>query len=307
MKTFTLYFCKTDTRRQRKMLLKFIINGIVTGLLYSMLAIGFALVYNTTRILHIAAAGIYVFAAYMFWWLASGLGLPLAVAAILAVLLSMVLSWLSDRALYRPLRKKKSSLNVMMVASIGLMTVIVNLLAMLFGNEARRVDNAYFEPVMLGGAVVTVPQLYQVITAVVSISLFLILLTCTRFGSRIRALSADETLFDILGYNRQQTYSVVFLVSGLFIGLASCTTAYDVGLKPDLGMTVIVNAMVAMILGGSGRFGTCVLGGLTLGMLQALVELRFSADWKNAVAFVVLLLILFLRPQGLAGYKQRLV
>lgn len=307
MKTFTLYFCKTDTRRQRRMLLKFIINGIVTGLLYSMLAIGFALVYNTTRIFHIAAAGIYVFAAYMFWWLASGLGLPLVVAAILAVLLSMALSWLSDKALYQPLRKKKASLNVMMIASIGLMTVIVNLLAMIFGNEARRVDNAYFEPIMLSGAVVTVPQLYQVITAVVSVSLFLILLTCTRFGLRIRALSADETLYDILGYNRQQTYSVVFLVSGLFIGLASCTTAYDVGLKPDLGMIVIVNAMVAMILGGSGRFGTCVLGGLTLGMLQALVELRFSADWKNAVAFVVLLLILFLRPQGLAGYKQRLV
>ena len=97
------------------MIWQFIINGLITGLLYSLLAIGFALVYNTTHIFHIAAAGIYVFAAYMFWWLSGKLGLPIIFAAALAISLTMGLSLLSEVGVYRPLRKKHSSLNAVMI------------------------------------------------------------------------------------------------------------------------------------------------------------------------------------------------
>ena len=289
------------------MLLQFIINGLITGLLYSLLAIGFALVYNTTHIFHIAAAGIYVFAAYMFWWLSIKLGIPLLPAAALAVLLTMGLSLLSEVGVYRPLRRKKSSLNVVMIASIGLLTIIVNAIAMLFGNETKVVENAILPTYKLGEIIITTPQLFQVIVAVVAIALFLILLDRTRFGLKLRALSADETLFETLGYNKQRTFSGVFLLSGLFVALASCATVYDVGMDPNMGMTVLINAMVAMIIGGVGRYGTCVIGGLVLGVLQSLTVYCFASNWQNAITFVLLLLFLFLRPQGIAGYKQRAV
>lgn len=289
------------------MLLQFLINGLITGLLYSLLAIGFALVYNTTHIFHIAVAGIYVFAAYMFWWLAVKLGLPLILAAAFAVILTMGLSWLSESTVYRPLRNKKSSLSVIMIASIGLMTVIMNLIAMFFGNETKVVENSILKTYQLGELIITTPQLYQVIVAVVAITAFLLILSRTKFGLKIRALSADETLFETLGYNKQQTFSVVFLASGLFIGLASCATVYDVGLDPNMGMTVLINAMVAMIIGGTGRFSTCVLGGLLLGVLQSMTVFFFASNWQNAITFALLLVFLFLRPQGIAGYKQRVV
>lgn len=289
------------------MLLQFLINGLITGLLCSLLAIGFALVYNTTHIFHIAAAGIYVFAAYMFWWLAVKLGLPLILAAAFAVILTMGLSWLSESTVYRPLRNKKSSLSVIMIASIGLMTVILNLIAMFFGNETKVVENSILKTYQWGELIITTPQLYQVIVAVVAISAFLLFLDRTKFGLKIRALSADETLFETLGYNKQQTFSLVFLVSGLFIGLASCATVYDVGMDPNMGMTVLINAMVAMIIGGTGRFSTCVLGGLLLGVLQSMTVFFFASNWQNAITFALLLVFLFLRPQGIAGYKQRVV
>lgn len=227
--------------------MQFIINGLITGLLYSLLAIGFALVYNTTHIFHIAASGIYVFAAYMFWWLAVKLGLPLLLAAGLAIILTIILSWLSETIVYRPLRNKKSSLSVIMIASIGLMTVIVNLISMLFGNETKVVENSILKTYQFGEIIITTSQLYQIIVAVLAITAFLMLLDCTKFGLKVRALSSDETLFEALGYNKQQTFSVVFLASGLFIGLASYITVYDVGLDPNMGMTVLINAMVAMI------------------------------------------------------------
>ena len=289
------------------MLLQFVINGLITGLLYSLLAIGFALVYNTTHIFHIAAAGIYVFAAYMFWWLAAKLGLPLVLGAFLAILLTMGLSLLSEVIVYRPLRGKKSSLSVIMIASIGLMTVIVNVIAMVFGNETKVVDNSILRTFQWGNVIVTTPQLYQVVVAVAAITVFLVVLDRTGFGLKVRALSSDESLFETLGYDKRRTFSVVFLASGLFIGLASIVTVYDVGMDPNMGMTVLINAMVAMIIGGSGRFGTCVLGGLLLGILQSLAVFWFTSNWQNAISFALLLGFLFLRPQGIAGYKQRVV
>lgn len=289
------------------MLLQFITNGIITGLLYSLLAIGFALVYNTTHIFHIAAAGIYVFAAYMFWLFGVKLGVNLLVAAVLALVLTMGLSWLSEKGIYRPLRKKQTSLNVAMIASIGLMTVIINLIAMFFGNETKVVENAILPTLSLGKLIVTTPQMYQLIISAATIAIFLTFLAKTKSGLKLRALSADETLFETLGYDKQNTFSFVFLASGLFIGLASCLTVYDVGMDPNMGMTVLINALVAMIIGGAGRFGACLVGGLLLGVLQSLTVYFFASNWQNAITFALLLIFLFVRPQGIAGYKQRVI
>lgn len=286
---------------------QFIINGLITGILYSLLAIGFALVYNTTRIFHIAAAGVYVFAAYMFWLFAAEVGMPIVFAALAAIVMTMLLSLLSEVMVYRQLKNRKASLNVIMIASIGLMTVIINTIAMLFGNETKVVENSILQPIVWGNIIITTPQKYQALIGLAALVAFMVILQRTNWGLRLRALSADETLFETLGYNTASTRIIVFLVSGAFIALASCLTVYDVGLDPHMGMNVLINAMVAMIIGGVGKFSTCIIGGLSLGVLQSLTVYQFASNWQNAVTFLVLLILLFLRPQGIAGYKQRTV
>ena len=289
------------------MIWQFVINGLITGILYSLLAIGFALVYNTTRVFHIAAAGIYVFAAYMFWFFVARVGLSVIPASLVAIVLTMVLSLLSELLVYRPLKNKKASLNVAMIASIGAMTVIVNTIAMCFGNETKVVENAILQPMTFGDIIITTPQKYQALIGIVVLAVFMIILRRTNWGLRLRALSADETLFETLGYDTKVTRVMVFLASGAFIAIASCLTVYDVGLDPNMGMSVLISAVVAMIIGGVGKFSTCILGGLTLGVLQSLTVYQFASNWQNAVTFLVLLILLFLRPQGIAGYKQRTV
>ena len=289
------------------MIWQFIINGLITGILYSLLAIGFALVYNTTRIFHIAAAGIYVFAAYMFWFFVAKVGLSIIPASLVAIALTMFLSLLSELLVYRPLKNKKASLNVAMIASIGAMTVIINTIAMCFGNETKVIENAILQPLTLGDIIITTPQKYQAVIGIVAITVFMAILKWTNWGLRLKALSADETLFETLGYDTKVTRVMVFLSSGAFIALASCLTVYDVGLDPNMGMSVLISAIVAMIIGGVGKFSTCILGGLTLGVLQSLTVYQFASNWQNAVTFLVLLILLFLRPQGIAGYKQRTV
>ena len=289
------------------MIWQFIINGLITGILYSLLAIGFALVYNATKIFHIAAAGLYVFAAYMFWFFVAQADLPVIFSSIVAIALTMILSLLSELCVYRPLKNKKASLNVMMISSIGLMTVIINTIAMCFGNETKVVENSILKPFSFGDIIITTPQMYQAVIGILVLAAFLIILRWTNWGLRLRALSADETLFETLGYDTKKTRLMVFLVSGAFIAIASCLTVYDVGLAPNMGMSVLISAIVAMIIGGVGKFSTCIVGGLTLGVLQSLTVYQFASNWQNAVTFLVLLILLFLRPQGIAGYKQRTV
>lgn len=289
------------------MMWQFVINGLITGILYSLLAIGFALVYNTTRIFHIAAAGLYVFAAYMFWFFGAKCGIHITIAAIISLVLTMLLSLLSELVVYHPLKNKKASLNVAMIASIGLMTVIINSIAMFFGNETKIIENDILQPLTIGNIIITTPQKYQAVIGIATLAISLFVLRKTNWGLRLRALSADEDLFETLGYNTDYTRIAVFLSSGAFIALASCLTVYDVGLEPNMGMSILINAMVAMIIGGVGKFSTCISGGLALGVLQSLTVYLFASNWQNAVTFLVLLVLLFLRPQGIAGYKQRIV
>ena len=289
------------------MFYQFIVNGLITGVLYSLMAIGFALVYNTTRVFHIAAAGIYVFAAYMFWMFSVRFGLPILLAAGIAVVLTMGLSLATEATVYRPLKHRKASLNVAMIASIGLMTVIVNLIAMCFGNETKVIENSILKPFTFGEIIITNPQSYQAVIGIIVIAVFLLILRFTNWGLHLKALSADETLFETLGYNTNRTRIAVFLASGGLIAIASCLTVYDVGLDPNMGMHVLISAIVAMIIGGVGKFSSCIIGGLTLGVLQSLTVYFFASNWQNAVTFLVLLIFLFLRPQGIAGYKQRTV
>ena len=302
-----VYWDGIDETDCEPMLTQFLMNGIITGILYSLLAIGFALVYNTTKLFHFVAAAIYVFAAYMFYVFACTFGLPLMVAALVAIALTIALNLLTDYSVYRPLKKRKASNNVALIASIGMMTVMVNLLAMFFGNETKVIDNTIHRSFSIGKVIVTTPQMWQLVAGISVIVIFLLLIGVTRWGARFRALSENGILNENLDESSSTIRTAVFLMSGAFIAIGSCLTVYDIGLDPHMGMNVLINAIVAMFIGGVGRYGTCVLGGIILGILQALMAFQFSSNWQNAVTFILLLLLLFLRPQGIAGDKQHTV
>ena len=289
------------------MIVQFVINGIISGILYSLLAIGFALVYNTTKVFHIVAAAIYVFAAYMFYLFTATFGLPIIISAFVAVILTMGLSLLTDVSGSKILSVAFEFIKSQGFPMIGMMTVIINLLAMIFGNEAKIIDSTEGSPFLMGELTITAKQMWQLGIGAAMLILFLLFIGISNWGVRFRALSANNILYETLGYNTSNTRTMVLLTSGAFIAFASCLTVYDGGLDPHVGMDVLISAIVAMILGGTGRFGTCALGGITLGVLQALAVYQFSSNWQNAVTFILLLILLFLRPQGIAGYKQRTV
>lgn len=288
------------------MIWEFAINGLITGVLYSLMAIGFALVYNTTRIFHIAASGLYVFAAYMLWLFSSVCGFPLVIAAIVAVILSAGLSLLMELLVYRPLKMRNATPNVSLIASIGMMTIIISTITMVFGMEAKTVS--FSENVLqIGKISILVSQIIQFVCGAVLLIAFLWALKRTSWGTRLRALSNDERLYETLGHNPWRSRNILFLISGAFIALSSTLTVFSVGLDSTMGMQALIYAMIAIVIGGIGRYWTCVLGGLLLGIIKSLLDLFVAATWIDAITFIILIVLLYVRPRGIAGYKQRTV
>ena len=289
------------------MIWQFIVNGVITGMIYGVVALGFALVYNTTRIFHIAYAAIYMVAPYLLMFSMQSLGLPLFVSILLAVLGTILIGYAVDILIYSPLAKRNSSSNVIMVSSIGAMIIIINVVALIFGNETKIVNPGVSQSITIGKILVTYTQVFQFVTALFLFLLFFIFLKFSRFGIITRAYRDDEKLASVLGTNIPAIKRLLFILSSAFAAVGSCLIAYDVGMNPYVGMPMLLNAVVALIIGGVGRFEAPVLGGVLIGVLQALVVYFSSARWQDAVTFLLLILFLLLRPQGILGEKMRTV
>jgi len=289
------------------MIFQFIINGLITGILYSLMAVGFAVVYNTTHIFHIASAGVYTAAAYCFFYVSRTLGAPFWLGALAALALAALLNTLCEWVVYRPFAKRNASSNTVMIASIGLLTIFINVTAILFGNETKIIDNSIRPVLRMGTLILSQPQIFQFVFGIVALAGFAVFLQFSSFGLKARALGNNRVLYDVFGFDSGATRTGVFAIGGLFLGAASCLSAYDVGMSPHTGMPILINALVAMIVGGTGRYTACIAGGILLGVLQALVVWKFAANWQPAVTFLLLLIFLFLRPRGLFGIKKRIV
>lgn len=289
------------------MIWQFIVNGIITGMIYGVIALGFALVYNTTRIFHISYAAIYMIAPYFLMFFLKSLGLPLAFSLVLTFLGTVAIGLSSELLVYSPLAKQNSSSNVMMLSSIGIMIVIINIVALLFGNETKILNSEISRSITIGKILITYTQLIQFFVSLLLLSCFFTFLKFSRFGIKTRAYRDDERLLAVMGINTIRLKRTLFALSSFFAAVGSCLIAYDIGMDPYIGMPILLSSVVALIIGGVGRFEAPVLGGLIIGILQALVVYATSARWQDAVTFLLLIVFLLFRPQGILGEKMRSV
>ncbi len=287
------------------MLFQFILNGFITGLLYALLAMAFSLTYNTTRVFSIAYAGVVVSACFIHYWLIKMLGLPFWAAVPLTLLIAGLLNTLSEKCIYQPLEKRGSTHNSILVASIGLFIILTNLLAMLFGNENKTFSQSIYNSLKFGNIIITRMQLIQLVVSGLLAAGVLMALRKTNLGLKINALSHDRLLFEVFGHNALRLRLVLYFISGVLGAAVSLLIGYDVGFDPYFGMGLLLNALVVMILGGFGSFKGALIGGLILGILQSLSVYFFEARWETAITFLLLVLILIFRPQGIFGVKQR--
>jgi branched-chain amino acid transport system permease protein len=235
------------------------------------------------------------------------LGLPILPSFFLGVLVTVGLGVLIELLVYKPLSLRDRSSNVIMISSIGAMIIVVNVIAMLYGNEIQIINPDISETITFGDLIFTHTQILQLVISICLITLFLIFLKFSRFGIITRAMRDDPTLCTVFGLDLYKMRALLFALSSFFAAVGGGLIAYDVGMDPYVGMPMLLNAVVALIVGGIGRFEAPILGGFIIGLLQSLSVYAFSARWQDAITFTLLIVFLIFRPQGLLGEKGRQV
>lgn len=283
--------------------LQFLVNGIVGGTIYALMALGFAIVYNTSKIFHVAHGAVYTLAGYVLFLIGAKLGLPLLPAALITVVVVAVFGGLLELVVYRPLRRRGAGLATYMISSLGLFIFLQNLTAAVFGTETLVIRQGPLEAYDLG--VVTLTSLHVVALAT-SLAVFAVLqlfFSRTRLGKEMRALSNNAELALTVGINADRLYLAILILGSGLAALASVFVSIDVGVRPDTGFAIVLVAAVAVIVGGVGYLPGAAIGAFILGLVQNLAVIEISSAWQNTIAFAILVLFLLFRPQGIFGKK----
>lgn len=275
------------------------------GAIIAIVALGFGLIYTTTRVFHIAHAGIYVLTGYVLWVSMSSLKLPLVVAILISLTVAALGGILLEWAIYQPLARRSASTAVVMISSLGVQIVLQNALALSFGNQTKLLRTGIEKTLNFGPIILTYVQIAQVVVSVVLIVTLWLFLKYARMGRLCRAISDDETLALVLGVKIIRIRLLVFALGSILAGVGAILVLLDVGIDPHVGLPAMLAAAVACIIGGLRNFLTPAAGGFLLGTMQSLVIWQTSAQWKEAVTFGLLILFLLFQRQGLFGVNQR--
>lgn len=284
---------------------QFVLTGVCKGSVYGLMALGFGLIYSTTRVLHLAHSAVFVLAAYGLYIGTDLLRLPLGVGLLCGLVLAVVAGLLTERFVYWPLAARRAPGPILIISSFGVQVALVNLVTLVFGTTSQVAAQPFGSVVSLFGARITTIQALQLASLAVAFGAMALLLWRTRFGEIIRALADDPELASVLGFPVRRIRLVVIGLGSVLAALAGLLIFLDVGIEPHSGFPVMLAGAVACIVGGLRRLLAPAVGALLLGVLQSLVVWRVSGRWEEAVTFAILVAFLLVRPQGLFGVVQR--
>jgi branched-chain amino acid transport system permease protein len=285
--------------------MQILVNGLVDGLLYGLMALGFSLVYSTTRIFHFALAGIYAMAPFLLW-ASLNAGVPLALALAISLGITAAIGILCEEVMHWPFERKGASGAVHLIASLGMLLVLGQIIVLAWGTRSRVLRPGIDRIVELGGIRLTASQLLGAAAATTAIGLFFVWLNRSRLGLELRAMADNPSLLTLQGRNVRRLRRIVFGGSAVLASVAALGRALDLGFDPHMGWHALLVGVVATIVGGTGSLGGAVLAGLAIGVVNSQVVWHLSGRWEEAVTLAILALVLFVRPQGLFGRKPRL-
>ena len=286
------------------------INGLQTGSIYALIALGYTMVYGIVKLINFAHGDILMIGAYT-TLIAVSHGMPLIVAIILSMILCAFLGVIIDFFAYRPIRKapKISAL----ITAIGMSFLLESLALIIFGANPRVIDQKYIpaflsnnNKISLGFLNISMLTLFVItVTSVCMIALNLFIKK-TKLGKATRAVSQDTGAAQLMGINVNKTIAITFAIgSGLgALGGALYAIVYP-QIEPYMGMLPGLKAFIAAVFGGIGSIPGAMFGGYVLGLLEAYVKGSSLTPWAHPIVFGILILILIFRPNGLFGKNTK--
>lgn len=285
---------------------QFLVNGIVAGSVYALIALSFALIFTASRVFHFAHGGVYTLAAFAGHAALVGMSLGVVAAFAMAVGVAVLLGVLINALLYEPMRDEGVSSFVMMISSFGILIILTQACAIAWGTNPVVLLKGGQETVYSLGAVrITGRQLGIVaLAAALGVALY-VFFRHFRLGIAIRALGNDSELAQIVGMPARTLRHISFAVGSGIVGVSALLIGFNVGIIDyNMGFDIILMATVAMTIGGLGNVGAATGGGFALGLIQNLALWKLDSKWQMALSFAILILVLLFRPSGLFGEKR---
>lgn len=278
-----------------------IANSIIAGAIYALVALGFNLIYRTTKFFNLAHGALTVVGGYAAFFLYKQLEWNLYASIVAALLVTGVIGYGLDKAVFRQLRRRKASQMVFLVASLGLLTVIQAIIAILFTSQFQTLaDSATQQAIYsIGGGIITQTQVVIALSAIVILTLISGMLKYTMFGRAVNAISDDEEVAKMVGIHTDKMIGWIFFIGSAIAGLSGILVGFDTGLEPTMGMSLLMKGVIAAIIGGVGTMHGAFVGAFLLGFAENFGVWQFSGEWKDAIAFVILIIFLLFRPQGI--------
>jgi branched-chain amino acid transport system permease protein len=288
------------------MVAQLITNGIISGCIYALVALGFALIYRTVRFFHFAHGVVYAAGAYLAYTFAISLGLESILSFLVASILAGVVGVGIDRFVYYPLRRQKATNLVFLLASFGVFIFLQNLIQLIYGAQILTLR---IGPVKEGhhffGAVITDTQILILVVCVLLFMGLWLFIQKTKLGKAMRAVADDPVGASIVGIHPEKIILASFAIGSVLAGAAGILISLETNIEPTMGMNAVLKGIVASIVGGIGNIPGAFFGGLLLGLAENLGIWKIQAGWKDCIAFVILIVFLLFRPSGIFGIKTR--
>lgn len=284
-------------------LLQSILNGILAGCIYALFAMGLTLIYGVLNFVNFAHGELIMWGAYFLYFLmGKPFGLPLPIALIPALLLTILLGIGMDRFVFKPLRTANRL--TLLIASLGLSFLLRNGAQFLWGAELRTYGFEIKRGLRILGISITLNQVAIILTSIVCIVFVYLLFHRSRLGKSMRAVSDNLELARVVGIDSKHAIQFAWVIASVLAGVSGILLALDTNLQPGMGLINLVKAFAATLLGGVGNIWGALLGGIVIGLAENLGVLVISPGYKDAIAFGIMVLMLLIRPSALLGRQE---
>jgi branched-chain amino acid transport system permease protein len=293
------------------MLAQQILNGVALGFIYILVAVGLTMVYGVLKLLHFAHGVIYMVGAFAAMIAITYLHLPFAVAILFAMVMAALAGMAIERVAYRPLRGAHPIATL--ISGVGVAIFLENLFQVIFTSDTRPFPETGVKVSVIHlteSITLTNVKLYIILTGLVGLGLLYAFLKFTRMGIAIQAVAQDMSAASLMGVNVNRVVSVTFMVGSALAAVAGVLVAWNFNsLFPTMGAIPGLKAFCVVVLGGLGSIPGTIAGGLILGIVESLSDSFMTGMVidKDAIAFVILILILLVRPSGLFGRHEEKV
>ena len=282
-----------------------VIVGLSIGMIYGLIALGISLIYSGLDVVHFAHGEIYMLGAFIGLWVFNTFHLPLPLVLLASMVITGLIGVVIERVFYRPILKSGGGYTVagmaMVICGFGMSFVLQNIAFLIWGPRALPFPVSFGMPIEIGTLTLPKSYLWIVVAALVLMTVLHLFLKKTRLGLAVRAVAGNKEIAYLMGINVPLTISVIFGVACALGAAAGVLIGPINYVQVLMGIGILVKAFAAAVIGGFGSLPGAVLGGLLVGVVESLGAGYLSGNYKDIYAFILLIVVLMVRPAGLFG------